>query len=103
MKQTGALGEPDPGLTNQVTVERDLPPEHDDGSHDALDRRGLENTKYAQQGFILVDSQGLLLGIMYSAIQNTIRRLESCALEFVSDDDRGMWRVMIIFADGDAT
>jgi hypothetical protein len=46
-----------------------------------------------------VDSQGTPLGIMYSAIQNTIRWLEPCALEFVFEDDRGMWTVTIIGAD----
>jgi hypothetical protein len=84
-----------------VTVTDPLP-EPDDGSHDASNRCGLENSKYAQQGFVLVDSQGVPLGIMYSAIQNTIRWLEPCALEFVFEDDRGMWTVTIIGADSEA-
>jgi hypothetical protein len=89
--------------TSQVTDPKlgaEKPPE-DDGTFEPSDRCGLENSKYAQQGFVLVDSQDVPLGISYMAIQNTIRWLEPCALEFVFEDDRGMWRVTIVGADRD--
>jgi hypothetical protein len=50
-----------------------------------------------QKDFVLVDtSTKAPIGIFYAAIQNAIRWLEPCALEFRFEDDRGPCRVEII-------
>jgi hypothetical protein len=87
-----------PGPTAQVTVTPD-PPEPDD-SQEASDRCGLESTRYAVQGLVLIETATKTpIGIYYAAIQNSIRWLEPCAIEFVFEDDRGFWCVTIIAGD----
>ena len=64
------------------------------------DRCGIENTKHVQQGFVLIETvTDTPLAIMYVAIQNTIRWLLPCTLEFQFEDDRGAWQVHIIGCD----
>jgi hypothetical protein len=85
--------------TAQVTVTPD-PPEPDDGSQEASDRCGLESARYAVQGIVLIETATKTpIGIYYAAIQNSIRWLEPCCLEFVFEDDRGFWCVTIIAGD----
>jgi hypothetical protein len=53
-------------------------------------------------GFVLVESEtGIPLAIVYTAIQNTIRRLLPCTLEFLFEDDRGLWQVHIVGCDSE--
>ena len=64
------------------------------------DRCGIENTKHGQQGFVLIETAtDTPLAIMYVAIQNTIRWLMPCTLEFQFEDDRGLWQVHIVGGD----
>jgi hypothetical protein len=89
----------DSAPTPQVTDPKigDDPNKWDDGSEEASDRCGLENSRYAQQGLVLVEtSTKRPIGVYYAAFQNSIRWLEPCCLEFVFEDDRGYWRVDII-------
>lgn len=90
---------PESGPTPQVTINEDPPPE-DDGSHEASDRCGLESARYAVQGLVLIETATKRpIGVYYAAFQNSIRWLEPCALEFVFEDDRGLWCVTIIAGD----
>lgn len=74
-----------------------------EGSEYASDRCGIENTRQAQQGFVLIETvTDTPLAIMYTAIQNTIRWLLPCTLEFQFEDDRGMWQVHIVGNDTEA-
>jgi hypothetical protein len=86
--------------TSHVTVKEGDDEELTDGSEYASDRCGIENTKYAQQGLVLIETETETpIAIMYAAIQNSIRWLMPCTLEFVFEDDRGAWQVHIVGGD----
>jgi hypothetical protein len=60
------------------------------------------NTKCAKQGLVLIDSMtDSPIAIMDAAIQNAIRWLMPCTLEFQFEDDRGLWQVHIVGADAE--
>jgi hypothetical protein len=90
---------PSPQVTDPKLGAEKPPESPDDGTVEAPDRCGLENRTHPQPGFVLFDSAGIPIGISYAGIENTIRWLEPCALEFVFSDDRGFWRVTIVGKD----
>ncbi|HZZ82025.1 MAG TPA: hypothetical protein VFE62_26230 [Gemmataceae bacterium] len=97
LEDFAAQAKPTPKVTDPK-LGAEKPPE-DDGTIESPDRCGIENRTHPQPGFVLFDSAGVPLGISYAAIENTIRWLEPCALEFVFSDDRGFWRVTIVGKD----